>query len=320
MMRTMRAALLGLVALAPGALAQTAVDPAVDPASEPETWREVDPENLLIMDTSEGRIHIETAPDLAPLHVERYKTLAREGFYDGIIFHRVIDDFMAQGGDPLGTGYNGSDKPDVTAEFSAKISAGADVVEVAQRDMNPRGAPDKAMQSFRHGFPIAHRETKAAAAMMEGGAINSWVLHCPGIASTARDPDNPNSGNSQFFLMRYAAPGLNEQYSVWGRVVSGLDVVRALAVGEPPPKPSKIEAMVVAADLEEGARDRAWVMRSTSPAFAAIVEAAKAEAAPRAVDICDIEVPAIVEVNAETLSENDEIDDLFESMRPKPGG
>jgi cyclophilin family peptidyl-prolyl cis-trans isomerase len=77
-----------------------------------------DPENTIIMETTKGRVVIELLPDLAPGHVARIKELARDNFYDGVVFHRVIDGFMAQTGDPTGTGMGGSDKPDLKAEFS----------------------------------------------------------------------------------------------------------------------------------------------------------------------------------------------------------
>ncbi|GAB4576975.1 MAG: peptidylprolyl isomerase [Roseibium sp.] len=79
-----------------------------------------DPENTLYLDLKDGRVVIQLRPDLAPNHVARIKKLAREGFYDGIVFHRVIDDFMAQTGDPTGTGRGGSDEPDLRAEFSSE--------------------------------------------------------------------------------------------------------------------------------------------------------------------------------------------------------
>jgi len=78
-----------------------------------------DPENTIIMETTKGKVVIQLLPDVAPAHVERIKTLSRDGFYDGIVFHRVIDGFMAQTGDPTGTGTGGSQLPDLKAEFSA---------------------------------------------------------------------------------------------------------------------------------------------------------------------------------------------------------
>src|SRR5881394_2312338 len=80
----------------------------------------MDPENTLVMELESGPVTIKLRPDLAPGHVERITSLARDGFYDGVVFHRVIPGFMAQGGDPTGTGYHGSDLPDIKAEFSAE--------------------------------------------------------------------------------------------------------------------------------------------------------------------------------------------------------
>ena len=152
-----------------------------------------DPENTIVMETSKGRIVIELLPDLAPNHVARIKELSRENFYDGIVFHRVIDGFMAQTGDPTGTGMGGSDKPDLQAEFS---------------NMN----------------------------------------HIRGTCSMARS-QNPNSANSQFFICFDEAPWLNKQYSVWGQVVEGMDVVDQIKRGEPVSDPDSITTMRVAADI-----------------------------------------------------------------------
>lgn len=152
-----------------------------------------DPENTIVMETSKGRVVIELLPDLAPGHVARIKELSRESFYDGIIFHRVIDGFMAQTGDPTGTGMGGSDKPDLQAEFS---------------NMN----------------------------------------HGRGTCSMARS-QNPNSANSQFFICFDDASFLNRQYSVWGQVIEGMDVVDQIKRGEPVQDPDSITTMRVAADL-----------------------------------------------------------------------
>ena len=152
-----------------------------------------DPENTLLLDLDTGKVVIRLRPDLAPGHVERIKELAREGFYDGVVFHRVIEGFMAQGGDPTGTGYSGSDKPNLKAEFSS--------------------AP-----------------------------------HVRGVCSMARSA-NPNSANSQFFICFDDARFLDNQYTVWGEVVEGMEAVDALPRGEPPAKPGKIVTMKVAADV-----------------------------------------------------------------------
>ena len=150
-----------------------------------------DPENTLLLETSKGSVKIELRPDLAPGHVERIKELAREGFYDGIIFHRVIDGFMAQVGCPQGTGMGGSSKPDLKAEFNAEP-------------------------------------------------------HVRGTCSMART-SAPHSANSQFFIC-FDDRFLDRQYTVWGQVTEGMDVVDQLAKGEPPRNPDQIVSMKVAAD------------------------------------------------------------------------
>ena len=139
-----------------------------------------------------GDVVIKLRPDLAPGHVERIKELVGEGFYDGIVFHRVIDGFMAQGGCPQGSGMGGSDKPDLKAEFNEEP-------------------------------------------------------HVRGACSMART-SNPNSANSQFFIVFDDARFLDRQYTVWGNVVSGMEHVDALPKGEPPRNPGKI----VKAAVSEG--------------------------------------------------------------------
>jgi len=152
-----------------------------------------DPENTLILTLDTGPVTIALRPDLAPGHVARIKELAREGFYDGVVFHRVISGFMAQGGDPTGTGTSGSNKPDLKAEFSKEP-------------------------------------------------------HVRGVCSMART-SNPNSANSQFFICLDDATFLDNQYTVWGEVVDGMDAVDALPKGEPPRTPGKIVTARVAADV-----------------------------------------------------------------------
>ena len=143
-----------------------------------------DADRLTLTLSTGGDVVIKLRPDLAPGHVQRVTDLANSGFYDDVVFHRVIPGFMAQGGDPTGTGYHGSDKPDLKAEFSSE----------------------------------SHRR---------------------GVASMARS-QNPNSANSQFFIVTEDSPFLDNQYTVWGEVESGMEYVDALPTGEPPREPGKI--------------------------------------------------------------------------------
>ena len=151
-----------------------------------------DPENTLLIETTKGPVVIEMRPDLAPNHVAHIKKLAREGFYDGIVFHRVIDGFMAQTGDPTGTGTGSSKYPNLKQEFSAEP-------------------------------------------------------HVRGVASMARS-QNPDSANSQFFIVFDDARFLDKQYTVWGKVIEGMDNVDKIKRGEPVRDPDKMLTVKVAAD------------------------------------------------------------------------
>lgn len=140
--------------------------------------------NTLTLTLESGDVTIKLRPDLAPGHVARIAELANEGFYDGVVFHRVIPGFMAQGGCPNGTGMGGSKKPDLKAEFNDEP-------------------------------------------------------HVRGTCSMART-SAPNSANSQFFICFDDASFLNKQYTVWGQVTDGMDLIDALPKGEPPRTPGKI--------------------------------------------------------------------------------
>jgi cyclophilin family peptidyl-prolyl cis-trans isomerase len=153
-----------------------------------------DPENTLLIETTKGPVVIEMRPDLAPNHVAHIKKLAREGFYDGIVFHRVIDGFMAQTGDPTGTGTGSSKYPNLNQEFNAEP-------------------------------------------------------HVRGTASMAR-AQNPDSANSQFFICFDDARFLDRQYTVWGKVIEGMENVDKIKRGEPVRDPDKMLSVKVAADAQ----------------------------------------------------------------------
>ena len=152
-----------------------------------------DPENTLVIETTKGKVVIAMRPDLAPNHVAHIKKLAREGFYDGIVFHRVIDGFMAQTGDPTGTGTGSSKYPNLKQEFNAEP-------------------------------------------------------HVRGTASMAR-AQNPDSANSQFFICFDDARFLDRQYTVWGKVIDGMENVDKIKRGEPVRDPDKMISVKVAADV-----------------------------------------------------------------------
>ncbi len=152
-----------------------------------------DPENTLVIETTKGPVVIQMRPDLAPNHVAHIKKLVREGFYDGIVFHRVIDGFMAQTGDPNGTGTGGSSYPNLKQEFNAEP-------------------------------------------------------YVRGTVSMAR-AQNPDSANSQFFICFDDARFLDRQYTVWGKVIEGMENVDQIKRGEPVRDPDRMVSVKVAADI-----------------------------------------------------------------------
>jgi cyclophilin family peptidyl-prolyl cis-trans isomerase len=179
------------------------------------------PENTLLLELSSGTVTIELMPELAPQHVERIKSLAAQGFYDNTPFHRVIEGFMAQGGDPTGTGTGGSELPDLPAEFSPPGTA-------------------------------------------------RFVRGTCGMART----NNPNSANSQFFIMFAPASSLDGQYTIWGKVVAGMDHVDRIKRG------AGMNGMVREPDRVKSMKLGTAEAAAEAPIEAAPAEAAPAEAAP----------------------------------------
>jgi peptidylprolyl isomerase len=274
------------------ALAACSLAPAFAAPPDPTKWRPLDPENTLYVDTAGGRIVVELYPEIAPRHVERLKDLAREKFYDGLSFHRVIDGFMAQGGDPNGDGTGGSSMPDLPAEFEFRRDMSMPFVEAANRGGERLG--------FYKALPISTQPDEVMAATRDGRAA-AWGLHCDAVASMARASE-PNSANSQFFFMLAPRPRLDRQYTIWGRVVWGQPAVERIAKGEPPEKPDQIIAMRVAADLPSAELAPIYVMRSDSPDFRDLIQETRKK---RGADfsVCDVKVP--VRVPQELLPKNE---------------
>jgi cyclophilin family peptidyl-prolyl cis-trans isomerase len=174
-------------------------------------------ENIWILDLSDGgRVTIQLRPDHAPAHVERIKTLTRRGFYNGLSFHRVIEGFMAQGGDPTGTGTGASDLPDLAAEFNA-------------------------------------------------------LPHLRGAVAMARAQE-PNSANSQFYIMFVPRLSMDGEYTVFGRVVSGMEHVDKITRGSPPPAPTRIVRASIGSDNAP---------RPTAEEIAAVINKPAPGAAPQ---------------------------------------
>jgi len=255
------------------------------PVREPRApdWRQADAENLLVIDTSKGRIIVEMSPEAAPRHVAQIKALARQKVYDGLTFFRVIDWFMDQTGDPRNTGDGASSLPNLKAEFTFRRSAATPFVTVA--------APMGEEEGLLGSLPVVS-QAGALISLNPTHQVSAWGTYCPGVAGMARD-DDPDSANSQFFLMRQAYPSLDKRYTVWGRVLVGLDVVRKVKVGEPPPDPDRMLDVRVLADLPEAQRPRVFVMDAHGPAFARrLAQTRRTKGAD--FSVCDIDLPVIV--------------------------
>lgn len=262
------------------------VAPAPPPAptgpSEAD-WRAPDPNNVLIIDTTKGRIIFEMTPEIAPKTVEQVRALTRTGLYDGRTFFRVIDHFMDQTGDPQDNGKGGSTMPDLPPEFTFRRGADTPFAMVGKSTVDEVGfigATPVASQSLDLGLITVDHKVKA------------FTPFCPGVGGMARTED-PNTGNSQFYLMRDYSPGLDKQYTPFGRVIAGQDVVRAITIGEPPANPDKMTKVRVLADIPPAERPRIRVLDTRSAWFKYLYDKAAADQ-PGAFVLCTIDIPSEV--------------------------
>jgi peptidylprolyl isomerase len=264
-------ATLALATAADAAPKKAPPPPAVPPAPGApgaNDWRTPDPENVMVIDTNKGRVFVELSPLAAPKHVAQVKDIARAGLYDGRSFFRVIDLFMAQTGDPKDDGTGGTDRPDLKAEFTFRKGADTPFLLVADQTVAEIG--------FMGALPIM-TQSSMLAPMTADGKVSAWALYCPGVAGMARGED-PDSANSQFFLMRQAYPSLEKRYTAFGRVIAGLDVVRTIKVGEPVEQPQdKMLKVQMLADMPAQSRPKIKVIDPNSPWFKAEVENVRAE-------------------------------------------
>ncbi len=289
----MRAAILSTLALlaSSACVAQEAAEIEITPdeiasALAPD-WRDIAPENLVLMDTVHGRVVIELNPAFAPGHSEQFRQLSRDGVYNGERFYRVIDGFVAQGGlqdeDVI------ADYPTVANENDRPISDAKFV---------PLGNADLFAPIVGHidGFAIGRSESLG----------KEWLLHCPGALAMARDND-PDSGGTEFYIVLDAQRYLDRNLTVFGRVIEGMQHVQKLKRGvrsiesgviQAPDQGDQILSVTVAADLVEKFRPRYRVMAMPSEAFEDAKTAKRVREEdffyrkpPEVLDICGFEVP-----------------------------
>lgn len=254
-------------------------------ATFPESaWRTVDAESLMLIDTAYGVIGVELYPEIAPNHVVQVKALARDGFYNGVVFHRVIEGFMNQTGDGAnGDGTGDSELPDIAAEFTFRRGEDMGVTLVSTRGNEQQ----KIATGFYKGLPVASQPISQAI-LTRDSKVAAFGLHCKGVTSMART-EQPNTANSQFFLMRDKAEHLDAKYSVWGATVMGYEFLtspKVGVVGDDGFIPDQMNKVQIAADLPEGERPTVQVLDTTSDAFTNWIAAQDYD------DVCDIQIPS----------------------------
>ncbi|MDP3495439.1 MAG: peptidylprolyl isomerase [Hyphomonadaceae bacterium] len=263
------------------------------PADDPANWRKVDPENLLQFMINKQEVLIELRPDIAPGHVEQVKKITRDTNYDKLPFHRVIDDFMAQGGEVYAVYQIYPRYPALKGEFTWKRNPTKQKVQWF--GATPTG--DKL--GYLDGF-LVQGQPDETAMISDPPVAKTWGLHCAGVTSMARS-NEPDSADTQFFLMRQprvGPDGLDAKYTVWGRALTGVDVIQGIKAGPmesdgrfaSPTQADKLTKAMVVADIPEKKRPTVYVRRTDGPEFAATLATLKASDPYEACQLPPVEV------------------------------
>jgi len=264
-----------LAALLPGSVL------AVDP-----TWREVDPDNLVFMELHEGQVVIELNPVFAPKTVEQFRRLVQERFYDGLSFYRVIDGFVAQGGDGSDLGEL-SEVPLIKAEFERDVSPDLPFTPAQKPDLF---APET---GFIDGF----------AAGRDPAAGKAWLTHCPGTMAMARNDDRDSSRTDFYIVIGQAPRYLDRNMNIFGRVVHGMEAVQKIQRGaaanngiiRDETRASRIRSMRLGSDIPKPERLSAFVIDTDSPGFEQVLRDRRErrqrffhQKPPQVLDVCQV--------------------------------
>ena len=257
-------------------------------AAPDSVWFTPDPEDLLYLEIPGGRVVIQLVPELSPRHAEQVRTLAREGYYDGLHFYRVVPGFVAQGGDESGERDKGSAAETLPAEFEAPLPETLAFTPLGQDD------PYAPRSGFIEGVPAA-RDPETGTA---------WLAHCTGAFAFGREVGR-DTASTEFYITVQPQRYLDRNLTVLGRVIWGMDLVQAIPRGRPNnggtiedrDRWTPIASMRVAADLPRLRRTEVQVMDTTSGTFAQLLEARANRPSdffyrrPDHVDLCQMPVP-----------------------------
>ena len=249
-------------------------------------WREVDPDNLVFMELREGRVAIELNPRFAPRTVRQFRELVQKRFYDGLPFYRVIDGFVAQGGDGSDLGEY-SDIPLIAAEFEIEFDPELPFAPVQEKDLFAD------VTGFIDGFAVAR----------DRDASSVWLTHCAGVVAMARN-EGPDTSRTEFYIVIGQAPRyLDRNMNVFGRVIDGMDVVQRIRRGPADENgiisddaaSSRIVRMTLAADQPEDERLKALVIETGHKAFRQMLDQRRDRRAnffhrkpPEVLDVCQV--------------------------------
>ncbi len=264
----------------------TGLFPSLSIAADDIIWREVEPENVVFIDLFEGEIAVELNPLFAPETVEQFRRLVAERFYDGLSFYRVIDGFVAQGGDGSDLGEL-SLVPLIDAEFELDLSGDIEFTRVQKNDLF---APET---GFVDGFAAARDISKNKV----------WLTHCPGVMAMARN-DDPDSSRTDFYIVIGQAPRyLDRNMNVFGRVIHGMEVVQKIQRGpanengiiQDEAASSRIRGMRLASEIPEKERLTALVMETNTKGFEKLLKNRRDRKQkffhnkpPKVLDVCQV--------------------------------
>lgn len=262
-------------------------------ATVPEDWREIPAEELLVIELERGKVSVALSPALAPGHVRQVKKLAREGFYDGLSFYRVIDGFVAQGGDPFGEKKTKTSGKALKGEFEGPLAKGFSFDALGDAD----------------GYAPAAGFVASLPAGFDENAGTAWHLHCAGAFAFGRE-DGRDTASTEFYVALQPQRYLDRNMSVFGRVIDGMQHLQALRRVEPPAAKTDdlgegIVSVRVAADIPPTERETFEVLDSARPVFAEFAEARRNRPEaffhfrPDHLDVCQFPVPVRKKGNGE---------------------